>query len=169
LFPALTWSRFKNGLRLTAIFHKDINKSFQLGKKMEENPTLVFVVAAALTNESGLILLQKRPEGRAMAGLWEFPGGKVEKGEVPKNALIRELKEELSIIVDAQDLIPITFASEDLAGGHLLLLLYKCDAWVNEPAAMDNQELRWVDFDEMKALPMPPADAPFIPILEMLK
>jgi 8-oxo-dGTP diphosphatase len=156
-------------LRLIAIFHKVINKTFQLVKKMEENPTMLFVVAAALTSETGSILLQKRPVGRAMAGLWEFPGGKVEKGEVPKNALIRELKEELSIIVDAQDLIPITFASEDLAGRHLLLLLYKCETWVNDPIAMDNQELRWVDFDEMKTLPMPPADEPFISILELLR
>ncbi len=135
---------------------------------MEENPTMLFVVAAALTSETGSILLQKRPAGRAMAGLWEFPGGKVEKGEVPKNALIRELKEELSIIVDAEDLIPVTFASEDLEGRHLLLLLYKSTKWTNEPIAMDDQELRWVGFDEMRTLPMPPADEPFISILELL-
>ncbi len=135
---------------------------------MEENPTMLFVVAAALTNESGHILLQKRPEGRAMAGLWEFPGGKVEAGETAKNALIRELAEELSIIIDADDLIPLTFASEDLDGRHLLLLLFKCGRWIKDPAPMDQQELRWVDFDEMKILPMPPADAPFISILEQL-
>jgi 8-oxo-dGTP diphosphatase len=135
---------------------------------MEENPTMLFVVAAALTSETGSILVQKRPFGRTMAGLWEFPGGKVEKDEVPKNALIRELKEELSIIVDAEDLIPVTFASEDLADRHLLLLLFKCEKWIKDPTAMDNQELRWVNFDEMKTLPMPPADEPFISILELL-
>ena len=135
---------------------------------MEENPTMLFVVAAALTSDSGAILLQKRPEGRTMAGLWEFPGGKVEPSEAPKTALIRELAEELSIKVDAEDLIPVTFASEDLEGRNLLLLLYKCTQWQNELVSNDGQELRWTNFDDMRALPMPPADAPFISILERL-
>ena len=156
------------GLRLNSIFHKDVNKSFRQVKKMEENPTMLFVVAAALTNKSGTILLQKRPEGKAMAGLWEFPGGKVEKGETPKAALIRELREELSIKVDAEDLIPITFANENLGDRNMLLLLYQCSQWTNDPISNDQQELRWTNFDEMRSLPMPPADAPFISILERL-
>ena len=135
---------------------------------MEENPTMLFVVAAALTSKSGTILLQKRPEGRAMSGLWEFPGGKVETGETPKAALIRELREELSIKVDAEDLIPVTFASENLGDRNMLLLLYKCNQWTNDPISNDQQELRWTNFDEMRSLPMPPADAPFISILERL-
>lgn len=168
LFPTLTWSRFKNGLRLIAIFHKDVNKTLQWAKKMEENPTMLFVVAAALTTDNGTILLQKRPEGKPMAGLWEFPGGKVEQGEAPKNALIRELAEELSIIVAADDLIPVTFASEDLGEKHLLLLLYRCNRWQNQPIPNDWQELMWSDLDQMRMLPMPPADAPFIEILARL-
>jgi 8-oxo-dGTP diphosphatase len=91
---------------------------------MEKNPTTLFVVAAALTNQSGAILLQKRPDHVSMGGLWEFPGGKVEAGESPEVALARELFEELGISVNPQDLIPETFASEPLGDRHLLLLLY---------------------------------------------
>ena len=96
---------------------------------MEKNPTTLFVVAAALTNESGAILLQKRPDHATMGGLWEFPGGKVEAGETPDAALARELFEELGISVNPQDLIPETFASEPLGDRHLLLLLYRCVKW----------------------------------------
>jgi 8-oxo-dGTP diphosphatase len=164
---------FQIGLRLIAIFHKDINKSFQQVKKMEKNPTMLFVVAAALTLQDGSILLQKRPEGRAMAGLWEFPGGKVESGETAKAALVRELYEEIGIEVSADDLIPVTFASGSLdghsGGRELLLLLFSCDRWIGDPEALDEQELRWVDLAEMRTLPMPPADAPFIDILEKLQ
>ncbi len=100
---------------------------------MEKNPTMLFVVAAALTNQDGEILLQKRPEGRQMAGLWEFPGGKVDVGESPESALVRELQEELGIDVLAENLVPITFASEPLGDRNLLLLLYRCTKWQGEP------------------------------------
>jgi 8-oxo-dGTP diphosphatase len=168
LFPTLIWSRFKNGLRLSPIFHKVINKVLPTINIMEENPTMLFVVAAALTLNNGGILLQRRPSGKPMEGLWEFPGGKVEAGELPKNALIRELAEELGIVVDARDLIPCTFASEDLGARHLVLLLYRCSRWAGEVRGVDGQELRWVGFDEMRQLPMPPADAPFIDILAQM-
>jgi 8-oxo-dGTP diphosphatase len=133
---------------------------------MEENPTMLHVVAAALTTKDGRILVQKRPEGRAMAGLWEFPGGKLDPAETPEEALIRELNEELGIGVEACDLVPCTFASEDLDGKRLVLLLYRCRKWSGEPMPLDGQEIRWVDTEAMKLLQMPPADAPFIAFLE---
>ncbi len=133
---------------------------------MEENPTMLYVVAAALTTEDGRILVQKRPEGRVMAGLWEFPGGKLDAAETPEEALIRELNEELGIVVEACDLAPCTFASEDLDGKRLVLLLYRCRKWSGEPMSLDGQEIRWVDTEAMKMLQMPPADAPFIGFLE---
>jgi 8-oxo-dGTP diphosphatase len=129
---------------------------------------MLFVVAAALTIESGEILLQKRPEGGHMAGLWEFPGGKVERGETPESALIRELKEELCIDVDAADLVPVTFASEVLEDRHLLLLLYICRNWKGVPVAAQAAQIAWTTLPSMRGLPMPPADAPFIDILEKL-
>lgn len=135
---------------------------------MEKNPTMLFVVAAALTNQAGEILLQKRPEGRQMAGLWEFPGGKVDAGESPESALIRELKEELGIEVEARNLTPVTFASEPLGDRHLLLLLYRCNDWVGEPQPLDTPELRWLQPSEMRDLPMPPADVPLVVALEKL-
>jgi 8-oxo-dGTP diphosphatase len=152
-------------LRTITFFHKDINKSFRVNKKMEKNPTMLFVVAAALTNENDEILLQKRPAGRNMAGLWEFPGGKVENGETPESALVRELEEELGIVVDAKNLHPLTFASEALADKHLVLLLYNCRLWVGEPKPLDSPEIAWVSISDMRKLHMPPADAPFIDAL----
>ena len=129
---------------------------------MEKNPTMLFVVAAALTNQDGEILLQKRPEGRQMAGLWEFPGGKVDVGESPESALVRELQEELGIDVLAENLVPITFASEPLGDRNLLLLLYRCATWLGEPVALDSPELRWLLPANMDRLPMPPADVPLV-------
>jgi 8-oxo-dGTP diphosphatase len=133
---------------------------------MEKNPTMLFVVAAALTNEDDEILLQRRPKGRTMAGLWEFPGGKVEKNESPEFALIREIKEELGVGVDPENLIPLTFASVDLDGQHLVLLLYICRIWDGDPAPLESPEIAWVKTNAMRALDMPPADAPFIAMLE---
>lgn len=133
---------------------------------MEKNPTMLFVVAAALIDETGRILLQKRPEGKAMAGLWEFPGGKVETGEAPQNALVRELHEELGIEVRPEDLHPCTFASEPLGERNLLLLLYICRHWAGEAQALESPELLWAKIDEMDDLEMPPADGPFITALE---
>jgi 8-oxo-dGTP diphosphatase len=133
---------------------------------MEKNPTMLFVVAAALTNQAGEILLQKRPEGKQMAGLWEFPGGKVEPSESPESALVRELREELGIEVSALDLLPITFVSEPLGARHLVLLLYRCTQWQGEPAALDSPELRWLRPSDMHQLQMPPADVPLVLALE---
>jgi 8-oxo-dGTP diphosphatase len=135
-------------------------------EKMEKNPTMLFVVAAALTNQAGEILLQKRPEGKQMAGLWEFPGGKVEPSESPESALVRELREELGIEVSALDLLPITFVSEPLGARHLVLLLYRCTQWQGEPAALDSPELRWLWPSDMHQLQMPPADVPLVLALE---
>ena len=126
------------------------------------------VVAAALVRGDGRILLQQRAPGRAMAGLWEFPGGKVEAGERPEAALVRELGEELGIGVGEGDLIAATFASADNAGRHMLLLLYVCHKWQGTPAALDATALSWVLPGEMHDLPMPPADIPMIPILDAL-
>jgi 8-oxo-dGTP diphosphatase len=132
---------------------------------MEENPTLLTVVAAALTNQDGEILLQKRPEGKSMAGLWEFPGGKVESGESPEAALVRELKEELGVAVAGVGCVPLTFASEPLEERHLLLLLYRVTAWEGEPAPLHSPELRWVHPADMAQLSMPPADLPLVEFL----
>lgn len=129
---------------------------------MEKNPTMLFVVAAALVNQANEILIQKRPAGKAMAGLWEFPGGKVEAGESPVAALIRELDEELAVGVEPENLLPVTFASEALDGAYLVLLLYLCRIWQGQPRAMESTAIEWVTLDEMRARAMPPADAPFI-------
>jgi 8-oxo-dGTP diphosphatase len=132
---------------------------------MEKNPTMLFVVAVALTNEAGEILLQMRPEGRAMAGLWEFPGGKVETGESPESALVREVKEELGVDIDAANLTPFAFASAPLNDRHLLLMLYICKHWNGEPQALESPELRWVHPADMVNLLMPPADEPLLKAL----
>ena len=126
------------------------------------------MVAAALVDGSGRVLLQQRAPGKAMAGLWEFPGGKVEEGERPEAALVRELEEELGIFVEAESLTPAAFASADNAGRHMLLLLYLCREWSGEPRALDAAALRWLRPADMASLPMPPADEPLIPLLERL-
>jgi 8-oxo-dGTP diphosphatase len=135
---------------------------------LKKNPTLLFVVAVALVRVDGLILLQKRPEGRDMAGLWEFPGGKLEDGEKPEEALVRELAEELGIEVERTDLRPACFASAPLGEKNLLLCLYICHAWRGVAEAREGQELGWFDIDTMRTLPMPPADLPLIELLEKL-
>jgi 8-oxo-dGTP diphosphatase len=134
---------------------------------MEKNPTL-WVVAAALARPDGQVLLQQRPSGKAMAGLWEFPGGKVERGERPEQALVRELREELGIGVEEAALAPAAFASAPLAERHLLLLLFLCRRWAGEPRPLDAEALRWVTPAEMHALAMPPADVPLVEALERL-
>jgi 8-oxo-dGTP diphosphatase len=134
---------------------------------MEKNPTLL-VVAAALVRADGRVLLQQRPEGKAMAGLWEFPGGKVERGERPEPALVRELEEELGIAVAEAALAPAAFASAALGERHLLLLLYLCRRWEGEPNALDAAALQWAIPAQMRALPMPPADVPLVEALERL-
>ncbi|QNA86819.1 (deoxy)nucleoside triphosphate pyrophosphohydrolase [Sphingomonas sp. So64.6b] len=126
------------------------------------------VVAAALIDRRGRVLVQQRPPGKMMAGLWEFPGGKLERGETPEAALIRELDEELGITVSAAALSPAAFASEPLGGRHLLLLLYICRDWAGEAQALDAVALDWVDIAGLRALAMPPADRPLIDLLEAL-
>lgn len=134
-------------------------------------PTLVptlMVVAAALVAADGRILLQQRAPGRAMAGLWEFPGGKVEEGETPEAALIRELEEELGIETDGACLAPACFASAPNGDRHMILLLYLCRTWRGEPRPIDASALKWVRPAEMPALPMPPADRPLVELLDAL-
>lgn len=126
------------------------------------------VVAAALLDGEGRILLQQRAPGRAMAGLWEFPGGKVEAGELPEAALARELEEELGIGIAAADMVPACFASAPVGERHMILLLYLCRRWQGEPAALDASALAWLRPAEMRPAGMPPADAPLIPLLEAL-
>jgi 8-oxo-dGTP diphosphatase len=129
-------------------------------------PTVLFpVVAAALIDGAGRVLVQQRPAGKAMAGLWEFPGGKVEPGEAPEAALARELMEELGIAVLPADLEPLSFASEPLDGRHLLLLLYLARRWTGEPLPLDAAALRWAAPSELADLPMPPADRPLVAAL----
>ena len=131
-------------------------------------PAIMTVVAVALVDSDGRVLLQQRSPGRAMEGLWEFPGGKVEAGELPEAALIRELKEELGIDTDAACLAPAGFASAPLGEKHLLLLLYICRKWRGTPLALDAAALTWVRPPQMFALEMPPADKPLIGILDAL-
>jgi 8-oxo-dGTP diphosphatase len=126
----------------------------------------LFVVAAAMMDNNGKILLQQRPSGTSMAGLWEFPGGKVEPGETPEAALIREIFEELGVTLKAQALTPIAFASEALSDKHLILLLYLVREWEGHPEALHATSLDWVSPSAMHALAMPPADRPLVNQLE---
>ena len=128
----------------------------------------LLVAAAALVDRDGRVLLQRRPPGKAMAGLWEFPGGKLEPGETPEAALIRELGEEIGIEVAEACLAPACFASAPLGDRHLLLLLYVCRRWSGTPQALEADALRWVRPVQMHALAMPPADRPLIGLLEAL-
>lgn len=125
----------------------------------------LLVAAVALIDKDGRVLLAQRPEGKALAGLWEFPGGKVEEGERPEQALIRELKEELAIDVSESCLAPLTFASHAYEEFHLLMPLYVCRRWQGLVMAAEGQQLKWVRPRDMKDYPMPPADLPLIPHL----
>jgi 8-oxo-dGTP diphosphatase len=124
--------------------------------------TIVLVVACALVDKDGRVLISQRPEGKAMAGKWEFPGGKVEPGERPETALIRELKEELGIDVTAACLAPLTFASHGYPSFHLLMPLYVCRRWKGEIKPSEGQRIAWVRPKGLRAYPMPPADVPLI-------
>lgn len=126
---------------------------------------LVLVAAVALVDADGRVLIAKRPEGKAMAGMWEFPGGKVEAGERPELALIRELKEELGIDVTEACLAPLTFASHAYEKFHLLMPLYVCRRWKGMVEALEGQEFKWVKPNRLREHPMPPADLPLIPHL----
>jgi 8-oxo-dGTP diphosphatase len=125
----------------------------------------LFVVAVALVDPDGRVLIAKRPEGKTLAGLWEFPGGKVESHERPETSLIRELKEELTIDVEQSCLAPLTFASHAYQDFHLLMPLYVCRRWKGIVTATEGQELQWVKPLKLRDYPMPPADLPLIPHL----
>ncbi len=129
---------------------------------------LVLVSAVALIDRDGRILLARRPEGKAMAGLWEFPGGKVEPGESPEAALIRELREELGIETWRSCLAPLSFASHAYEDFHLLMPLFACRKWEGVVRPLEGQVLKWVRIGEIDSYPMPPADAPLIPVLRDL-
>jgi 8-oxo-dGTP diphosphatase len=123
---------------------------------------VVLVAAAALVDVDGRVLIAKRPEGKSLAGLWEFPGGKVEAGERPEAALIRELHEELGIDVAEACLAPLTFASHAYEAFHLLMPLYVCRRWKGDITAREHAELAWVRPNRLRDYPMPPADLPLI-------
>jgi 8-oxo-dGTP diphosphatase len=125
----------------------------------------ILVSAVALIDRDGRVLLAQRPKGKSMAGLWEFPGGKVEQGETPEAALIRELDEELGIETWSSCLAPLTFASHSYPDFHLLMPLFACRKWQGQPASKEGQALKWVRPAELRSYPMPPADLPLIPIL----
>jgi len=125
----------------------------------------VLVSAVALIDRDGRVLLAQRPEGKSMAGLWEFPGGKVEAGETPEVALIRELQEELGIDTWASCLAPLTFASHSYAEFHLLMPLFACRKWDGVPQSREGQTLAWVRPNKLRDYPMPEADIPLIPVL----
>ena len=126
---------------------------------------LLLVVACALLDQDGRVLIAQRPEGKALAGLWEFPGGKVEMGEAPEATLIRELQEELGITVKEPCLAPLTFASFAYPDFHLLMPLYVCRRWEGVVIPREHQALKWVRPNELRNFPMPPADEPLIPAL----
>jgi 8-oxo-dGTP diphosphatase len=123
---------------------------------------IVLVAACALVDADGRVLITMRPEGKPMAGLWEFPGGKVEDGERPEQCLIRELKEELGIFVSDACLAPLTFASHAYPDFHLLMPLYVCRRWQGTAAALEGQKLAWVRPNKLRDYEMPPADVPLI-------
>ena len=126
---------------------------------------IVLVSAVALIDVDGRVLLAQRPEGKSMAGLWEFPGGKVEPGESPEAALIRELDEELGIDTWESCLAPLTFASHSYDSFHLLMPLYACRKWNGTPQSREGQALKWVKKSELRTYPMPPADVPLVAML----
>lgn len=137
---------------------------------MNKTKPLVIVVAAAILNEHNQVLYTQRPAGKLMAGLWEFPGGKIEPGETAEQALQRELQEEIDIQVDASDMIPLTFASQEYDTFIMLMPLYICRKWSGAIQPQENQQYEWVNIENLKDYPMPPADEPLLdPIIKFLK
>jgi 8-oxo-dGTP diphosphatase len=126
---------------------------------------LLLVVAVALVDRDGRVLVSERPAGKQLAGLWEFPGGKIDRGERPEQTLIRELREEIGINVQEACLAPLTFASYQYDDFHLLMPLYICRRWEGEVVAREGQKLAWVRANKLRGYPMPPADIPLIPPL----
>ena len=126
---------------------------------------ITLVSAVALIDKDGRILLAQRPKGKPMAGLWEFPGGKIESGETPEVALVRELKEELGIDTWKSCLAPLAFASHAYDDFHLLMPLFACRKWEGVPRPRENQVLKWVGKQDLRSYEMPAADVPLVPIL----
>ena len=129
---------------------------------------LVLVAACALVDPDGRVLIAQRPAGKPMAGLWEFPGGKIEAGELPEQTLIRELHEELGIVVHVACLAPLTFASHAYRDFHLLMPLYICRRWEGNVRALEGQQIAWVRPNRLREYKMPPADEPLISHLMQL-
>ena len=138
------------------------------GRDQPSGLPLVLVVAAALVDGDGRVLLARRPEGKHMAGLWEFPGGKVQAGETPEAVLVRELREELGIDTSHSCLAPLTFASHVYESFHLLMPLYVCRVWQGTPSAHEHSALAWVRPARFADYPMPPADLPLVAMLRDL-
>ncbi len=135
---------------------------------MSEPKPIILVAAVALVDVDGRVLIAQRPEGKSMAGLWEFPGGKVEPGETPEAALIRELEEELGIETWASCLAPFTFASHTYESFHLLMPLFVCRKWQGTVTAREHKALKWVKAARLSDYPMPPADVPLVAMLRDL-
>jgi 8-oxo-dGTP diphosphatase len=129
---------------------------------------LLLVAACALIDSDGRVLIAQRPDGKNMAGLWEFPGGKIEKGERPEDTIIRELREELGIMVREACLAPFVFASHSYEAFHLLMPLFLCRRWEGTVVPLEGQAIKWVRPRDLGAWPMPPADLPLVPLLRDL-
>lgn len=141
---------------------------WQVDARSSQAGKLLLVVAVALVDVDGRVLIAKRPAGKTMAGLWEFPGGKVHTGETPEAALVRELQEELGIDTRQSCLAPVAFASHAYDDFHLLMPLFACRVWQGEPTAKEGQQLAWVRPTRLRDYPMPPADEPLIALLRDL-
>ena len=126
---------------------------------------IILVSAVALIDRDGRVLIAQRPKGKSMEGLWEFPGGKIESGETPEDALVRELYEELGIETWSSCLAPLTFASHGYSDFHLLMPFFACRKWDGTPKSKEGQNLKWVNVNNLKHFPMPPADIPLISVL----
>ena len=136
--------------------------------QITDHKNLVIVASIAIIDANDQILIAKRPNKKHLSGFWEFPGGKVEKGENPENALVREVKEELNIDIDNKCIAPLTFSEFNYEKFHLLLLLYVCRRWEGEPMSMEKNEIKWVKVNTLRQYKMPPADDSLIYSLQDL-